>query len=164
MPHSSSHANLDLELVRDVPLSPEELFQGWTDPETLKQWFCSRPWKVVECEIDLRPGGIFATTMVGPDGQSMPRGEGIWLAVEPPRRLVWTNLVGAEYRPASIPAPGFGFVCELNFDPLPNGRTRYKGRVMHVDAEGKSRHEAMGFEAGWSAALQQLVDLKRPKS
>ena len=161
---SPFNPDLDLEIVRDVPLSPQALFQGWTDPVVLKQWFCPRPWKVIECEIDLRPGGLFANTMQGPDGQTMPRGEGIWLCVEPFSRLVWTNFIGPDYRPKSLPAPAFEFVCELNFEATSAGLTRYHARVMHSNAEGKARHEAMGFQAGWGAALQQLVDLKQVSS
>lgn len=153
--------SLDLEILREVALAPEDLFSGWTDPGTLMKWFCPRPWRVVECEIDLRPGGMFATTMQGPDGQTMPRGEGCWLVVEPPHRLVWTNMLGANFRPRHNPAPGFDFVCDLRFEPLPNGMTRYHARVMHAGPEGKALHEAMGFEQGWSTALAQLVDLKQ---
>ena len=46
--------SLVLERVIDVP--PEQLWRAWTQPELLKQWFCPLPWKVTECEIDLRPG------------------------------------------------------------------------------------------------------------
>ncbi len=152
----------DLQLVREVPITPEQCFEGWTVPETLMPWFCPRPWKVVECEIDLRPGGIFATTMQSPDGADMPRGEGCFLAVDPPHRLVWTNLLGPGFRPNPPQGPGgFGFVCELRFDRLPGGSTRYQATVRHVDEAGRIAHETMGFEAGWSAALAQLVELMR---
>lgn len=161
MTRSPLTAALDLELVRDVELTPQELFDGWTNPKTLPHWFCPRPWRVVECEIDLKTGGIFATTMQGPDGISMPRGEGCWLLIEAPHRLIWTNMMGADYRPQHNPAPGFDFVCELNFTALPDGKTRYHARVMHKDAIGKAQHETMGFEMGWSIALDQLIELKR---
>jgi uncharacterized protein YndB with AHSA1/START domain len=154
-------ALLDLELVRDVPVTPEILFEAWTVPEILKQWFCPRPWRVVECEIELRPGGLFANTMQGPDGQTMPRGEGCWLLIERPHRLVWTGMMNRDFRPQPVPQPGFAFVCDLRFEPLGNGLTRYHARVMHTDPAGKAAHEAMGFEAGWSAALDQLIALKR---
>ncbi len=52
---------LDLMLERVVDVSPELMWATWTTPELLKPWFCPLPWKTVECEIDLRPGGIFRT-------------------------------------------------------------------------------------------------------
>lgn len=150
-------ADLSLHLDREVPISPAQCFEGWTVPARLMPWFCPRPWRVVDCRIDLRPGGIFATTMQGPDGTTMPEGEGCFLVVEAPRRLVWTNLLGADFRPQKIDPPGFGFVCELRFDPLPGGGTRYQASVHHTDAAGRDAHAAMGFHQGWSAALDQLV-------
>ena len=42
---------------------------------------------------------------------------------------------------------------------LPDGGTRYHAQVHHVDAAGRDAHAAMGFEQGWSAALDQLVEL-----
>ena len=61
--------------------------------------------------------------------------------------------------PQAVAQPGFGFVCELRFDRLPDGGTRYQAQLHHVDAAGRDAHEAMGFEAGWSAALSQLVEM-----
>lgn len=41
----------------------------------------------------------------------------------------------------------------------PAGRgTRYTAIAMHVDPEGKTKHEEMGFLDGWGAALDQLVE------
>lgn len=53
----------------------------------------------VACEIDLRPGGVFSTTMQSPDGERMPAMSGGYLVVEPVHRLVWTNALGQDFRP-----------------------------------------------------------------
>jgi uncharacterized protein YndB with AHSA1/START domain len=152
-----TETDLTLRLVRDVPIRPEQCFEGWTVPERLMPWFCPRPWRVVDCAIDLRPGGAFSTTMQSPDGFTTPNEPGCYLAVEAPHRLVWTNILGPDYRPVALGPGGFGFVCELRFDPIPGGGTRYQAAVHHVDAAGRDAHAAMGFEAGWGAALDQLV-------
>ena len=62
---------LDLELVRDIPVTPQAAFAAWTDPESVKQWFAPRPYSTSLCEIDLRPGGGFRTIMNDPDGEPM---------------------------------------------------------------------------------------------
>ena len=156
-------SDLSLQLLRDIPLSPEQCFEAWTVPEKLMPWFCPKPWRVVACQLDARPGGVFSTTMQSPDGTTLPPGDGCYLVVEAPHRLVWTNLMGPNYIPQSVPPPGFGFVCELRFDPLPGGGTRYHATVHHVDAAGRDAHAAMGFEAGWNAALNQLIELLTPQ-
>ena len=154
-----TETDLFLRLERDVPISPEACFEGWTVPERLMQWFCPRPWRVTACAINLHPGGAFATTMRSPEGVEMPTSAGCYLVVDAPHRLVWTNLLGPGFKPVAIEPPGFGFVCELRFDRLSEGSTRYQATVHHVDAAGRDAHAAMGFEAGWSAALDQLVAL-----
>lgn len=62
-------------------------------------------------------------------------------------------------KPQAIAHPGFGFVCELRFERLQTGATRYDARVHHVDIAGRDAHAAMGFNAGWNAALNQLVEM-----
>lgn len=157
--HAPVNPALDLELSVDVPLTPAQLFAGWTDPDILKQWFCPRPWRVVECSIDLRPGGLFSNVMQSPEGQRMPENRGCYLLVDRPYRLVWTSLMREDFCPNPIPEDGFGFVCDLRFTPLAQGGSRFHAIVRHTDAEGKAKHEQMGFDAGWRAALAQLVEL-----
>ena len=156
---------LDLQMQRDVPVPPADIWRAWTTPDLLMQWFCPQPWKVVDCAIDLRPGGVFRTVMQSPDGQNMPAEEGSYLLVEPERRLVWTNMLGPGFRPKPKPQDeqfGFFLVVDLRLEPLPNNGTRYCATVMHQDEAARQAHEAMGFEQGWGIALDQLVALVRP--
>ncbi len=155
---------LDLLFHRNVAISPAQVWEGWTNPALLMQWFCPRPWKVVECEIDLRPGGIFRTVMQSPEGKNMPANTGTFLAIEPQQRLVWTNALGPGFRPQPKPddsSLGFFFVVDLTLSALPNGGTSYTAVVMHQDAAGRQAHAAMGFEQGWGIALDQLVELQQ---
>ena len=156
--HTIINPLLDLELIEDVALRPEQLYDGWTNPEILKKWFCPRPWKVTECSIDLRPGGLFLNVMQSPEGELMPENKGCYLLIEKPTRLVWTGILGENFRPNQIPQLGFGFVCDLRFISLEQGGTRFHAIVMNSDEEGKIKHEKMGFEQGWRMALSQLVE------
>src|SRR6266850_1118177 len=63
---------LDLVLERIIDVPQELVWAAWTTPEHLKHWFTPVPWKTVDCEIDLRPGGIFRTVMRSPEGQEFP--------------------------------------------------------------------------------------------
>jgi len=149
---------LDLELIVEVSLTPEQLFNGWTNPEILKKWFCPKPWKVVECTIDLRLGGLFSNIMQSPEGELMPQNIGCYLLIEKPSRLVWTGILGEDFRPNPIPQLGFGFVCDLQFTPLEQGGSKFHAIVKHSDTDGKIKHEQMGFDQGWRIALSQLVE------
>src|SRR5262245_63556914 len=89
---------LDLVLERIVPVRPELVWKAWTEPEHLKRWFTPAPWTTVDCQIDLRPGGIFSTTMCSPEGVVQPPHAGCYLEVVEEERLVWTDAVGTGYR------------------------------------------------------------------
>jgi uncharacterized protein YndB with AHSA1/START domain len=152
--------DLFLERLVDVPV--EQVWKAWTEPEHLKAWFVPKPWRTVECDIDLRPGGTFRTVMQDEEGTVHDDGSaGCYLEVEAPNRLVWTSALGPGYRPHPIPdtpSPGdLQFTAELTFEPLGN-RTRYTVRAIHATPEAAQAHEAMGFSVGWSLALDQLVE------
>jgi uncharacterized protein YndB with AHSA1/START domain len=150
----------DLLIERDVPVPPEALWRGWTEPDLLKRWFCPLPWRVTEARIDLRPGGVFFTRMAGPEGEAGdcgPATEGCYLVVEANRRLVWTDALGPGFRPNPEPF----MTAEIRFERSPAGGTHYRAVARHATAEACRRHADMGFAAGWNAALDQLVALCR---
>jgi uncharacterized protein YndB with AHSA1/START domain len=148
---------LDLQIQRDLPLPPSAVWRAWTEPELLMQWFTPKPWRTTSCTIDLRPGGAFSTVMEGPDGE-VGGGDGCYLEVVPERRLVWTGSLLPGFRPAAIPPGVPVFTAIIAMEPRGIG-THYSSTALHSTAEGKQAHEDMGFEAGWGAALDQLVDL-----
>jgi len=142
---------LDLVLERIVDVPPKLVWRAWTEPEHLKVWFCPAPWSVSDCEIDLRPGGMFRTVMRSPDGEAFPN-LGCFLEVIPERRLVFTDALLPGYRPAENPF----FTGVVTIEPHGAG-TRYVAIAIHRDEAGRTKHEEMGFHQGWGAALDQLV-------
>lgn len=158
---TASDSRLDLVFERTVAASPSAIWAAWTQPELLLQWFTPRPWTTVACEIDLRPGGLFATTMRSPEGLDFPN-VGCYLEVVENERLAWTNALGPDYRPRALASDdscdAFAFTAVLSLQAQDAG-TRYRARVLHASEAGRLRHEGMGFEAGWAAALEQLLEL-----
>jgi uncharacterized protein YndB with AHSA1/START domain len=157
-----TETNLDLSFSRDIDISPQQVWAAWTTPKLLMPWFCPAPWKTVECEIDLRVGGKFYTVMQSPEGQKCPN-LGCYLTIIPNQKLVWTNALLPDFRPAKQAAPNPDHPCEefmmtatILLEPTKNG-TKYTAQVMHAHEEARIAHEKMGFEAGWGMCLDQLV-------
>jgi uncharacterized protein YndB with AHSA1/START domain len=151
---------LDLVLERIVPVSPEQVWAAWTQPDLLMQWFTPAPWKTVTADLDVRPGGRFVTTMESPDGERFPNA-GCYLEVQPNRLLVFTSVLAEGFRPVT-PVNGAGdlaFTARIELAPAAEGGTRYRAVGMHADADSCRRHAEMGFTDGWGAALDQLVAL-----
>ena len=157
MPNINSQ--LDLFFERVVPVEPSAIWRCWTKPEHLLHWFTPAPWKTIDCDIDLRPGGIFSTTMLSPEGKEFPN-RGCYLEIVPNRLLVWTNALEPDFRPSAMmsetPCDGFAFTASIALLPVDAG-TKYTATVMHASEHGKQQHEAMGFEQGWGLALDQMV-------
>jgi uncharacterized protein YndB with AHSA1/START domain len=146
--------NLDLKLERTVDVKPELVWAAWTKPELLMKWFCPKPWSVSDCELDLRPSGIFRTTMRSPEGQEFPN-VGCYLEVVPNRKLVFTDALLPGFRPA---AKSFMTGVVL-FEPLGDGGTKYTAYALHNSEAARIEHEQMGFADGWGKAWEQLVEL-----
>ena len=128
------------------------LWRCWTEPEHLKPWFTPAPWKTIDCEIDLKPGGIFRTTMLSPEGEKFPNA-GCYLEVVRNERLVFTDTLLPGFRPSEKPF----FTAILTFEDHPDG-TKYIARAMHKDDADRQKHAEMGFEHGWGKALDQLIE------
>jgi uncharacterized protein YndB with AHSA1/START domain len=141
----------DLVLERIVDVPRDLVWKAWTEPEHLSKWFTPAPWTVADCEVDLRPGGIFRTVMRSPDGTEHPN-VGCYLEVVPNERLVWTDALLPGYRPAANPF----FTAIISLEAL-GDRTRYTAVALHHDEATRQRHEEMGFHAGWGMVLDQLV-------
>jgi uncharacterized protein YndB with AHSA1/START domain len=151
-------ATRDLVIERTVDAPRELVWDAWTRPEMLKQWFTPAPWKTVDAEIDLRPGGIFRTLMQSPEGQEFPN-VGTYLEVVKHERLVWTDALLPGWRPApKAETLGFHFTCVITLEAV-GKLTRYRGHAMHGSAQDRDKHEKMGFHEGWGAAWDQLVAL-----
>ena len=153
---SPNETDLVLERVVDVP--PELVFKAWTTPKHLMPWFCPKPYRTVECEIDLRPGGIFFAQMVDPQGNKLPTAPGCYLEVVPNRKIVWTSALGPGYRPVDASLAPWFFTASLSFEPHGNGGCKYTAVAIHANKEHAVSHEKMGFSQGWGKVLEQLVE------
>lgn len=109
--------NDDREIVQTRLLeAPREIvWAAWTDPVKLAKWWGPDGFHNEIHELDLRPGGLFRLTMVGPDGTRYPN-EIRYRVVEAPLRLVYAHSTGIVDDPLA-------FETEVRFDAV-GARTR----------------------------------------
>lgn len=156
------NSDLDLSFERLVSVNRQLIWRAWTEPEFLMKWFCPRPWKTIQCEIDLQSGGKFETTMQSPEGHKV-HNQACYLAIVPFEKIIWTNALRPGYRPKSqemeaLPTtPNFQFTCVIELTEEGN-QTRYRATVIHADRISCETHASMGFEAGWSKAFEQMIE------
>ena len=79
-----------LEMRYRFQASPRQLFDAWTQPELLRQWFRVHPdYTTPTAEVDLRVGGPFRLAMRSPEGENIVA-FGEYREVQPPSRLFFT--------------------------------------------------------------------------
>lgn len=143
----------ELVLTRLIDAPPEKVFEAWTKPELIVQWFTPKPWKTVSAQTDVRPGGASVIVMRGPDGSEFPN-RGVYLEVVPNKRLVFTDAFTEAWKPSDKPF----MTGILTFDNE-GGKTRYTARVLHWTVADREAHEKMGFLDGWGKATEQLCEV-----
>jgi uncharacterized protein YndB with AHSA1/START domain len=80
---------IGLRLTRELPATPEEVFDAYTDAEKQKIWFSILDEEpgVVEIEVDLRVGGK-QVAVWGPNRDTLFREEQTFVEIDRPHRLV----------------------------------------------------------------------------
>ncbi len=146
----------DLVLTRIMDVSAEKLFNCWTTPALIKQWFAPKPYTVTHAAMDLRAGGSSLVVMKSPEGVEMPC-PGIYLEVIPNQKLVFTDAYTGAWEPAAKPF----MTAIVTFEDIGNGQTRYTAIARHWTVEDRITHEKMGFHEGWGVCAGQLEALAK---
>jgi uncharacterized protein YndB with AHSA1/START domain len=99
-----SERGIVLTRVFDAPR--ELVWDAWTDPKKIVQWWGPRGFTTTIREMDLRPGGIWRHTMHGPDGTDYPN-KSKFIEVVKPERISYSHSGGKKGDPgAQFVAPG----------------------------------------------------------
>jgi uncharacterized protein YndB with AHSA1/START domain len=152
--HFAIDPKLDIVLERLIDAPRRLVWEALTKPEHLKEWYMPKPWGVVSnCEMDVRPGGIFRVDITTGDGQMVPN-LGCFLDVVPLERLVWTSMLFPGYRPAvfdDIP------ITAIMTMATQGTGTRYVFTALHRNEADVEKDKASGWLEGTEIALDQFV-------
>jgi uncharacterized protein YndB with AHSA1/START domain len=147
--------NTELTISRFISAPPATVWKAWSRPEHLAKWWIPDPIECKVIKLDLHPGGGFETKMREGGGEFQPHVEGCFLDIVPEKRLVFTTALAEGWRPTE---PWLALTAIITFEAEGQG-TRYSARVLHRNAADSRKHEEMGFQEGWGAALNQLAAL-----
>ncbi|MEO8244948.1 MAG: SRPBCC domain-containing protein [bacterium] len=142
-----------LTIARHIKAPPATVWRAWSEPDHFAKWWIPAP---IECQVvklDLRPGGGFETRMREGDGPFQPHVAGCFLEIVPAARVVFTTVLTEDWQPFE---PWLALTAIMTFTAENNG-TLYSARVLHRNADDANKHDEMGFQQGWGAALGQLA-------
>ena len=153
----SASPTKQLVMERTFTSSPERVFDAFTDPDQLTQWWWPNGFTCPAAEVDLRVGGTYRLAMEWPD--SIPSAAqfshymaGEYYEIDRPHRLVMSGRVVNDEQ-----GELFATLIELTFEAR-NGGTALTMRQSYFEPMPPA--EALsGAEQGWAEQLDKLERL-----
>jgi len=147
----SDTATGELTYRRVHAAPPELLFDCMTKPEHLTHFWgpVGTTTPLEKITVDLRPGGVFETVMISDDGGGEYTMRAVYVQVDRPGRLVWTE-----------PGVEGGMTTTITFTDLGDGRSQVVTHQTNVPAEFRSPEAQAGFRTSldrYDAYLATLV-------
>ncbi len=152
-----SEKELTLTRTYDAPI--EKVWQAWTEPKKLMQWWGPNDVSIPECEVDLRVGGMFYIVMEA--GEAMGQYKGTkwpmraeFTVVEPHTKLAyhakaWTE--GASKEDTMIDQ-----TTEITFAEE-NGKTKVEVKAAILSTGPMAGMAVQGMEYGFNQQLDKLA-------
>ena len=146
--HVNLPSDLEIEFTCRFRRSARLLFDAWTKPEHIKNWWGCEGAGVTHCALDLRVGGRWSRTLRMADGSDHPF-HGVYREIVRPSRLVYTECYNM---------PQFGnpeWLTTVTFDEE-QGETLLTHTIRHKSRELRDAHLPAGMQEGEIQSLAHL--------
>jgi uncharacterized protein YndB with AHSA1/START domain len=150
----SSNPRLDLTVSRIIKAPRSAVWNAWTNPASFERWWVPEPQICRVKHMDLRPGGSFRTEISEDRTRFSPHVTGCFLAVDVLERIVFTDALVANWRPAESAF----MTAVIEMADHPDG-TKYTASALHRNVADRDQHEQLGFHDGWGTVTRQLAEL-----
>lgn len=142
--------------------APRELvFQAWTDPKYVKQWWGPAGFTCPYCEIDFRVGGRFHFCMQAPSGEKYWN-VGTYREIVVPEKIVSSIRFSDEEGNARPASYYFGetdcpdeMIDVVTFESLDDGKTRLTLCRNHSEELANK----LGEIQGWNGSLDRFAEV-----
>ena len=147
--------NNTVNVEREFAANLELVWEAWTNPEILDQWWAPKPWKSKTKSMDFNVGGRRLYAMVGPEGEEH------WAladftAISPKTNFKFIDAFCDQYGSINKDLPR----SDWNVDFIESGNTT----IVHVTIKHQNLSDLetlieMGFKEGFTIALDGLADI-----
>jgi uncharacterized protein YndB with AHSA1/START domain len=153
-----ARSSIDLErdpqaiiTMREFDAPRELVFEAWTDPRHLSQWWGPNGFTTTTSAFDMRPGGVWRFVMHGPDGRDYEN-RITFDEIVKPERIRFRHDGGDDAEPVQ-------FRTTVTFEDLGNRRTRL---ILHAVFPSAAVREHVikqhGADRGAVETLARLAD------
>ena len=134
---------------RIMPAAPEVVFDQWLDPESLQEWMCPRPARVVAVGLEPRVGGSVRFDVDNEGTRVLISGH--FLAIDRPHLLRFT------WSASDWPDPVAVSVVSVAFEPFGHDQT-----LMSIEHALAPPEEFDNYQNGWDLTADQLAAFLSP--
>ena len=143
---------LGIVITRMLEAPRELVWEAWTNPKLLAEWWGPRGFTNPVCEVNLRVGGALRIHMRAPNGTIFPM-RGVFQEIVKPEKLVFTNIaVDSEDRPVLDGVTTVTFVDQ-------GGRTELILKTWAVAMVDYAAAYLQGMETGWTMSIEKLAEM-----
>jgi uncharacterized protein YndB with AHSA1/START domain len=134
-----------LRIERIIDASPEVVFRAWTTREAMEEWYRDNDdWDARVLELDLRVNGRYRVAW-GPKGEAPFVETGVYLEIDPPRRLVMSETL------EGVESPWTDTRVTVVFEEE-DGKTRLT--LVHENFPSRDHRDAAG--GGWPGFIDRV--------
>lgn len=147
--------NNTITITREFAAGRGLVWEAWTTPEILDQWWAPKPYKTVTKSQDLKEGGNWLYAMVSPENEKH------WCiaeykTIDPEKLLSWLDAFCDEEGNINTVKPRSLWT---NTFTESNGVTTVQAILKHNSYEEIEQMISMGFKEGLTMALGNLDEL-----
>ena len=142
----------EIVLTRAFNAPRDLVFEAWTKPEHVRNWWGPRNSKQVLFEADVRPGGSWRYVILSGEGVEVPF-RGVYQEVTPPELLVYTEMYDVAPFNTGDPAVNTATFTEEA------GRTLVSVTTIYPTQEVRDFVLTTGMESGAAESYDRLEDL-----
>lgn len=131
---------------RVMPAAPEVVFDQWLDPESLREWMCPRPSRVVAVTVEPRVDGRVRFDVDAVGNSVLISGR--FLAIDRPYLLRFT------WSASDQPDPAVVSIVNVAFEPFGDDQT-----LMSIEHSLLPPEQFDKYDNGWTLTSDQLAAL-----
>jgi uncharacterized protein YndB with AHSA1/START domain len=151
----------EIRVERHFNAPRARVFEAWTTPEHLKQWWGPRAFPTTYCTVDFRVGGNWHYCMTGPNGEEA-WGNATYLEIVVPERIVYSDAFSDAQGGVNPDLPSM--TIRIDFIETPAGTT-VVSTSQASSAEDVKRLLEMGMAQGIAETWDRLDEfLQKPSA
>lgn len=153
---SVNKENKTIEVKREFAAGRSLVWDAYTKPEILDQWWGPKPWKAKTKSMDFKVGGRWLYAMVGPEGETH-WSIADYTKIQPKELFAVSDAFTDENGTVNAEMPQSKW--EVSFDDKGEELTEVTIHITYRDLNHLEETIKMGFKEGLSMGMDQLDEL-----